>query len=152
MGTRQRVNRFELVSRELAGRLEKLTDPDLRKIALAAARMAVSEVGLKHAVVTEALQALAAGGFETPSVRKRLAELVQELDERQWDLQDLVDQNKAPKTAHTTAFRQARAANSLLCAMDSDALGAAQEALYEANTAILKFEEIRRLVEGDSAN
>jgi len=149
--TRQRVNSFELVSKELSARLDRLPEDELRRISIRAARKAVEHIGLDHPIIDDAFAALAAGNFGDSPVRDRLMRLVEELDERQWDLQDLVDQNKTPKADQSKAFTAARAANAVLNALDSDPLASAQETLYEANAAIRDPDEIRRLVEGPPA-
>jgi hypothetical protein len=86
----------------------------------------VESSGLDDAVVRHILD----GGMTAD--RAALERLVEALDERHWDLQDAVDDGRARPDHQFAAFRQARAANSLLYAYFGTDARAADDALYEA--------------------
>lgn len=82
-----------------------------------------------------------------PSQRDALKVLVDELDERAWDVQDEVTAGRAPQEAYIVAFSLARAASAVWFALDSDELHAALEAVNEAQAARGDLAGVRRRVQ-----
>ena len=95
-------------------------------------------------MTTAAVRDLRVG--ESPE-RDALKVLVDELDERAWDVQDEVDAGRAPQEAYLVAFSLARAASAVWFALDSDALQTALEAVYEAQAARGDLAGVRRRVQ-----
>jgi predicted transcriptional regulator len=128
-------NRLELVDPDLSKRLSRMTEMQLRAVALAVSRFAVERTGLSDAIIDRGLAALHEGRYGDPQLRSQLWSLVESLDEIQWDLQDAIDEGRASQDEYEVAFNRARAAHSVYFAQDPDALEAALEATYEANAA-----------------
>ncbi len=82
------------------------------------------------------MECLKSGAPRQDSFRCNLLNLVESLNEDQWNLQELVDRGQAEKSAQHSAFISARAANALYYALDDDLLFSAAEAIYEANAAL----------------
>jgi hypothetical protein len=131
----KKENRLKLIAPELSARLEQATSPQLRAVALAACRFALEHTSLADPTIKEALEALKNARYGDSGLREKLRLFVNSLDQKQWDLQDLMDEGKADQTSYLAAFQRARAANSLYCALDADDFSSATEAIYEANAA-----------------
>jgi hypothetical protein len=84
----------------------------------------------------EAMKALESGIQGDPALRAALESLVSELDEIQWDLQRQFEAGLVEQAEYEAAFRRARAANALCCALDPDAFEAASQSVYEAHAAV----------------
>lgn len=81
-----------------------------------------------------------------PSARRSVAQLTEELDERAWDIQELVDTGAATEEAYLEAFRQARAAAAVGYALSPDPQTAAFESVYEAQAAVIDLGAVRLAV------
>ncbi len=104
-----------------------------RRAGWAAAQWAIRVSGLSHPVVAAA---------EIGGSTEAIAEVVEELDDRYFELQELCDEGKCSKADMLAAFAQARAANALEYAMQGDAA----EAVYEATVCSDDHSELRKLV------
>jgi hypothetical protein len=142
-----RENRFELVSRDLAKKLETLSEAQLRELGIAAVKIALERTGVTGEGVDEGLNAHAAGNFGDPLVLKKVESLVNELDKRQWELQAKVESGSVDKSVQTIAFLEARAVHALFFALNQDPLTAAQETLYEAHIVIQELEVLEDLID-----
>lgn len=128
--------RLESVAPELT-RAVQAADADVRRaVAVNAAELAVEMSGLANVVVGEVLEQVHGTGGVDAGGRTAIDAVVADLDEAQWDLQDLVDDGKADPAEHLAAFRRARAASAVAFASDPDPLVAALEGLYEASAAV----------------
>ena len=108
--------------------------PDRQRLAgWAAAQWAIRISGLSHPVV-----AAAQIGGSTEAIEA----LVEELDDRYFELQELCDEGKCSDADVLAAFTQARAANALECAIQ----GNAADAVYEATACSDDHSELRKLV------
>ncbi|MGV8973119.1 MAG: hypothetical protein ACOH10_12425 [Rhodoglobus sp.] len=119
----------------------------LRAIAVDAGEWIVEIVGLVDPRLDAALAAMRDLRVGASPERNALKVLVDELDERAWEVQDDVDAGSAPQEAYIVAFSLARAASAVWFALDSDALHAALEAIYEAQAATGDLAGARRRVQ-----
>jgi hypothetical protein len=140
------MGRLETVDRQLARELAAAGPIALRQVAAAIAEFAVVQTDLHDPRADAALRQLR-GETHSQHAESELARLVEQLDERQWALQDRVDAGEASPQEHVAAFAQARAAAALSAAFDSDPVVAAQEAAYEAFAAVDDPEAIRRIAD-----
>lgn len=142
----------------LAASLHRASDAELRRIATAASELALERRPVTDARIVDAMEAVHEGSFGPSTARDALAQLVQELDEEQWALDEALDdlqggfdergrpvwldeaewspEAKAKDEEQEAVAERARAANSLLAALDEHALVAADEALYQAHGAL----------------
>jgi hypothetical protein len=137
--------RLELIAPELPAGLAHLPEPQLRGVALAAATFALEQTGLDDPVLGQALAAVRQDRRDDPGLRGRVESLVDTLDERQFELQEAVDNGEGDKVAQSAAFARARAANAVFYALDPDAFTAATDVLYEAYAATGDLERVREL-------
>lgn len=128
-------NRLELLDQDLSALLQKASVSQQRNVALIASQFALERNSLNDPIVTQALKAMEIGNYDDESLREKIESLVNQLDEIQWDLQEKMDAGEAELSAYLTAFQQARSANSLYFALDTDAFNAATESIYEADAA-----------------
>jgi hypothetical protein len=112
---------------------------------LAACEFAVKKAGLEDDAAGEALAALRAGRDFTVSLRERLDELVEELDEEYFKLKEEADEGDRDDEEWRPFFAKARAAAALASAGEESG-----EAIYEASFAVEEDEkgELVKLVEG----
>ena len=140
------MHRLETVDRQLARKLAAAEPIALRQVAAAIAEYAVVQTGLHDPRADAALRQLR-GEEDSARADSELARWVEQLDERQWDIQDRVEAGDASPQEHLAAFSQARAAAALSAAFDSDPVVAAQEAAYEALAAVGDYDAVRRIVD-----
>jgi hypothetical protein len=108
--------------------------PDRRlQAGWAAAQWAIRISGLSHPVVFAA---------EMGGSTEAIAAVVEKLDDRYFELQELCDEGKCSKTDVLAAFAQARAANALEYAIQ----GNATESIYEAAVCSDDISDLRKLV------
>lgn len=143
--------RLETVAPDLVEVLERLTTSELRSIAIEVSEWIVRQVGLADPRADAALTALRADVTGTSAVQDRLKVLVDDLDERAWDLQDKVEDGSATQEQYLHAFALARAAASVRFALESDALESALESVYEAQAATGDVAGVRRIIQDVSA-
>lgn len=131
------ATRLDSVDQQLSARLQEASVERQRTAAASAALLAVSSAGMTGDIVEDGRAALA-NGLTGPQHQSRLHELVAELDERAFGLQeDHPDE-------YIAVFCRARAAAALACALDSDPRIAALEGVYEAQAAV---DEPERIIE-----
>ncbi len=120
--------------------------------------MAVADLALTSAAIADpriaaAQEALAIGLCGDSKARSELAELIQELDEKAWKIQEQVDRGRRAYDDYSMAFRRARATAALWSALEADPCVAALEATYEAQAAAEDMtpiaEAAREILEGD---
>lgn len=99
--------------------------------ARAAAEAAVQHSGVNLTILDRALPHLDNADPDA-NLRSQVAALVEELDERAWTIQDQVDAGAQSQQDYFTAFAAARAAASVLAALDADPEQAALDSAYEA--------------------
>lgn len=138
--------RLETLSPEFVEKLSKASAASQRAAALAASQFAVSETKLDHPSIKEALDELQTMGFLTPGKKAELEALVEELDNKYFDLQDS-HPGEAISAEALLAFSQARAVAAVLSAATEAPFEAAAEAIYEAAAASDNQEGLLSLIE-----
>jgi hypothetical protein len=139
------TSRLMTVAVDLVHQIEGLPPAALRRVAAEAASLAVARTQLADPRLGPALGALGAGSV-MPSARQAIEQLTEELDERAWDIQELVDAGAASEEAYVEAFRQARAAAAVGYALNPDPQTAAFESVYEAQAAVVDLGAVRMAV------
>jgi len=129
------VARLASVAPDLVEALPRMTPVRLRAIAVEASTWIVDVVGLVDARLDAALAAVRDLQVGASPERDALKLLVDELDERAWDIQEDFDAGRAPEEAYLDAFALARAASAVWFAFESDPLQSALESVYEAQAA-----------------
>lgn len=127
-------NRLEIIDKELADALVRVPEEKLRMITGEVVGFVIKRSKLDNSLVAEALTSL--GSKPEANILKSVEKLVNDLDKKQWDLKSKVEMGRVEKDEYLSAFRQARAANALLYALESNPLIAARESIYEAFTAL----------------
>ena len=121
---------------DIAARIVASTSTAQRSIAAGVASIAVRVTGLADPVVERALRSARGGAPVAADVRAAVTSLLFALDQRQWHLQDLVEEGREAPARQAVAFAQARACNAVEYALAEDPLTAALEATYEALVAV----------------
>lgn len=146
------ANRLSTIASDLAEDLERRPSTQLRKVATAAALLAVDRTKLVDPRLDAALAAMREGAAGNGAERSAASSVTEELDETAWDIQEKVDAGTQSQQAYLEAFRRARAAASVYFALDSNPLDAAREAVYEAEAAVGDLEAIRTAISPAMAN
>lgn len=126
--------RLSSLDNEFYSRLLRESDETLREMAVAASRYAVEKSSLKYPAILAALKAMTEGKPLSVIEVSEMGKLVATLDAVHITT-DIRDRDKTGKTDTLTAkaaLFQARAANAVFMATNSDPLFAALEAIYEA--------------------
>ena len=137
------MSRLSTKAPDLAAWLEHQPPERLRGAAANAAHLAVERTGLTDPRLDAALTALRNGQFGRMAEESGVQQLVDELDEAAWDLQEKAEVGTESYEVYKAAFRKARAAASVSFALGSDALAAALEAVYEAHAATADLDAIQ---------
>ncbi len=137
--------RLDSIAPELVARITGASPQQQRRIAVEAASLAVTAVGLHNPATEHALRVLRAGGLDS-QVRQAVEQLVEQLDETAWDLQEQAEGGRAEQAAYQQAFQRARAASSLAFALADDPQAAALEGVYEAEAATTDLAQVTRIV------
>jgi hypothetical protein len=140
------TSRLSSVAVDLVERLERQPPARLRQLTADAVRLAVARTQLVDPRLDAGLVALGSGAFGDTPERSAVLRLVDELDEIAWDVQDKAEASEATQQAYLAAFAKARAAASVGFALDSDALNAALEAIYETQAAVADLNAVREMV------
>jgi hypothetical protein len=127
--------RLATVAADLVQLLERKPPQQLRTVATDVSEWIVQQVELVDPRVDAGLTALRESHVGPSPERDSLKALVDELDERAWDIQDLADDGNATQEQYLEAFALARAASAVWFALDGDALQSALECVYEAQAA-----------------
>jgi hypothetical protein len=139
-------SRLSTVAADLAEQLEHRPSSQLRKVATIAALLAVDRTHLADPRLDAALTAIRDGAAGDRNECSAVSLVVEELDEKAWDIQESVDEGTQPQEAYLEAFRMARAAESIGFALEVNPLQAALEAVYEAQAAVSDLEAIRTAI------
>lgn len=137
-------DRLAAVARDLVDLLRKQPEPGLRALAVRMAELADARNHVADHRLDAALAKLRAGDAGDTEARARLGQLVGELDNAAWDLQDRVRAGSARHQEYALAFARARAVSTIWFALDEDPLTAATEAAYEAQAAVGDLALIRK--------
>ena len=139
--------RLSTISLELVDKLKVQPPERLRRAAADAASFAVQQLCLADPRLDAALAALRGGKFGDTGERSAAQQLTRELDMIAWEVKKTAEERNSSMRPYYTAFARARAAASVKCALDSNPLNAALEAVYEAQAAVADLQAIRTVVE-----
>jgi uncharacterized protein YigA (DUF484 family) len=128
--------RLETVAKELAAKLRLATPTQQRAASLVACQFALQAAPIEASIVSEALEQLRQQGELSQQRIAELSDLVAQLDEKYFDLQDKAKDNASLQAEMLRLFGQARAVSALSFAGGRDALAAAMEAIYEASATV----------------
>jgi hypothetical protein len=140
-------SRLSTVSVDLVEQLRVQSPERLRRAAVDTAGLAVQQTQLVDPRLDAALAALHDGNFGDTDERSAMQQLTRELDVIAWEAQKTAEEHNSSMQAYHEAFVRARAAASVKCALDSDPLNAALEAIYEAQAAVADLTAIRTVVD-----
>ena len=140
------TSRLFTVAADLADQLSREPPGRLRRVAAAAAGFAVERVGLADPRLEVTLAGLRDGVPAVPTEHADVVAMAEELDEAAWDMQDLAEAGLVSEHAYLAAFARARAAASVVSAVDPDPLQAGVESVYEAHAATGDLEAVRQVV------
>jgi len=136
------IMRLETIAKDLAAKLEMSSSEQQRKASIAACELALLATGLDIPVISKSFEQLRQNERISQEQTEELNSLVEQFDERYFDIQDKIDENvdlcKTEENVdlqaeRTRFFRQARAVSALSFAGGEDALVAAMESIYEAS-------------------
>jgi hypothetical protein len=136
------MTRLDALSTRLAAALRQASEERLRSACLEACEFAVQRTGVESSLVDDALRSLRASKPLPLDYREALEALAGRLDDEYFGLQEAADEGRATVDDYMKPFGQARAVTALSFATDRDALKAANEAIYEAATAVADKEEL----------
>ncbi len=117
-----------------------------RSIAAAVCRFTLETVHLADPQITPLLADVLTGSAPDPHSQSYLAETLEALDTRYFDLLDSVNDLGAPEAPMLELFAKARAVNAVQAGLASDPFLAAAEAIYEANAATDDLLALERIV------
>jgi len=139
-------SQLTLVAPDIVAALTHQSTPTLHIVARSAADWIVDRTGLSDPRVDAGLAALRQHDFGPSTERSELGVLVEQLDERAWDISDRQAAGAGTDLEYLAAFGLARAASAIWYALDGSALQAALESVYEAQAASGDLETLRGLV------
>jgi hypothetical protein len=125
----------------------------LRRFACACAQYSLTVCALTNDSLIEALalaQALSTSQtarLEVERLYQAVSQVVKRLDDVAFDMQDTMQNSQAVQGDYYYAFRQARAATSVLACLQSSAAWAAADACYEAYHATQDADELFKISE-----
>jgi len=137
------TSRLSTIAEDLAERLSRQSAGRLRRVAAAAAGLAVERTELADPRLDAALAAIRDCDPAAVAELSQVLALTEELDEIAWDAQEQAEAGVLPEQAYLAAFARARAAASVGFALGPDALHAALESVYEAQAAVGDLDAIR---------
>lgn len=143
---------LRLLPVSIAESIRRATDVDaLQRFASACARCAMEACEMEEPLLRDALLAAATldaqAHDQIARLRQRVSERVHLLDERALEMQEGWDRGESSYSAYKSAFRAARAATSVLHALEQPAALAAAEACYEAFHALDQPQATETLLE-----
>ena len=141
------MSRLPTIAADLAEQLNNCSANQLRKVASAAALLAVDRTNLVDPRLDGALATIRDSARGDRSECSNALRVTEELDERAWDIREKVDDGTLPKHACLEAFRKARAAASVGFALEPNPLQAALEAVHEARAAAADLEAVRAAID-----
>lgn len=142
------IGRLSSIAPDLVAVIEQQQSEELRRVAVEAAKLAIERTNLSEPQVDAALSALYEGRLGFTPERSAVQYLADELDKIAWDAQEKMEAGIVSRQVYSTAFRRARAAASVGFALDSNALTAALESVYEAQAAVADLDAMRIVVSG----
>jgi hypothetical protein len=125
--------RLKTVAESLAAKLDASNSEQQRKASVIACELALQATGLDMPITSEALMQLRQHGKLSKEQTAKLNDLVAQLDEKYFDIQDQDESDSASKAEALRFFSQARAVSSLSFAGGENSLIAAKESIYEAS-------------------
>ena len=129
------IEPLQQTAANLARKLERAGEPDLRRVAAAIARAAVERAGVSHPAITEAMAHLAVSSSAHPQLRERVRTVAGQLDADYFAVKQRYEEREDAGKSEPeviAAFARARAASTVAAALENDARTAAAEAAYEA--------------------
>lgn len=142
--------RLEPIAPHVAEKIRAADSKQRRDSVLSACRFAVNAVHVNMPLVAEALLALEMGLVLSDEKIAGLNDLVQQFDERYFDLQEQSGDDPSTQIEALSYFGKARALSALLFSQNPDALVAAMESVYEASATTAQpadlFEAVMRLL------
>lgn len=144
--------RLSTVAVDLVELLQAQQPVRLRKTAAEVAQLAVQRTQLIDLKIDSALAAMHDGNFGDSDAHSAVEQLTKELDVIAWELQKVAEENGSSMQPYYAAFARARAAASVKCALYSDPLSAALEAVYEAQAAVIDLDAIRVSIDSSLAD
>jgi hypothetical protein len=144
-------SRLDLLSPNLVKKLSPAAEQKLRRITVAACKIALSRTELKSSLIDQSIEALEGSqSIDRWFLRQKLESYTNQLDKLQWDLREQVDSGMETMDKYLKAFGNARTINALYFALDSDPYFAAAETIYEVYAATNDLqaleEEINRIL------
>ncbi|MBH0115247.1 hypothetical protein I6E52_00120 [Salinibacterium sp. NG253] len=137
--------RLSTVAPDLTAEISTLGDVSLRDVSRAAATWVLSQVDIDDVRLAEATTALGERHVND-HIREQLWELVQELDELVWNLEEAESGEEATQ-GYIRAFARARAANALWYALASPVSSeTVAECLYEAQAVTGDVDGLRAVI------
>jgi hypothetical protein len=130
------MSRLDALSTRLADALRRASEESRRSACLAACEFAVQRTGIESPLVVDALRSLRSLKPLSPDDRDALDALAGRLDDDYFGLQEAAEDGRATVEDYMRPFGQARAVAALSFAAARDAFEAANEAIYEAASAV----------------
>lgn len=141
------IRLLDSLSPDLRARLVKADEPELRRVALAVAELAIRSVGLSDPRLDHALDIVRGRAADRYSAQDHIKAFVEELDRLTFEERQLSDVAPEKQEEYLRAFSRARAASSVASALDEDPVNAAIWAVYDASHAVGEPAELIRIVE-----
>jgi len=140
------MSALDSVAPDIAKAIASADGTVCRRVAVRAAEFALDRSGLQDPRAVDGLNAIRDGRVGPTPERSAVEALAASLDERQLDIQDLVDAGAAMQAEYVAAFTRARAASAIFFAGELDSRNAALEAVYEASAVVDDVDELRAVV------
>ena len=137
--------RLGSVAPDIANDIAPLDESRSRIVNLALVEWALRDANLDDARLAAALVDLRRGERPTAVTRDGIRRLIDELDEKAWDIQEESAEPDSEE-GYVRAFRDARAVNAVLYALDDPSSEATTECAYEAQAARGDLDGLRRLI------
>lgn len=141
------TNRLETLAPGLVAKIHDASLDKQRAAARVAAHLAVETSGLVDPSVEQALAALRDGKWGDTPERRAIGLLTDRLDARYFELQEHASEHPEVEGQYLKQFSQARASSAVGFALDSDALNAALESIYETHAAVGDLQSVVSAVE-----
>ena len=130
------MTRLDALSPQLADALRLASEESRRSACLTACEFAVQRTGIESPLVFDALRSLRSSKPLSSHDRDALDALAGRLDDDYFGLQEAAENGRATVGEYMRPFGQARAVAALSLAADRYAFDAANEAIYEAASAV----------------
>jgi Zn-dependent M32 family carboxypeptidase len=138
--------RLRLHSTDLVDRIAKSSAERRRRATIIACQAAIKHSALSDPMVITLLSNLSDEIKIDDSARKKLEQLIDDLDEQALDDPELDKAYRGDLSRHNVIFNKARAANAVLFALDhGEAWLEAAESIYEAFVCLDNRDEVKKL-------